>query len=383
MKIAVIGGGPAGLFFAIITKKRQPQWQITVHEQNAHGATFGFGVVVADTGLARLREADAESHDALVACMLQTDRQTIAQAGMPIDLVQPKPGGGAIARLQLLQVLQGIAQRLGVSLRYGERVSNFEALDADLVIGADGVNSALRAQSEQAFGTTRRLLSNHFAWFGTTRVFANPALIFRKHLGGHFVAHYYPYCDSMSTFVAECDDATWQRLHLGEATDTQRQSLVEAVFAPELHGHALIANNNTLNTIWRQFPVIRNAQWHAGKQVLIGDALSSAHFSIGSGTRIAMEDAAALAHAVLTHPDSVPAALAAFVAERKPHKDRLIEASEKSFDWYEAMAQHMDRLSPHAFVHSYMTRTGRVDDARLAAMFPAFMAERSTMLLNK
>ncbi len=379
MKIDVIGAGPAGLYLSMLVKKRQPNWSVTVYEQNAPNASFGFGVVVADAGLARLRQVDAASHDALVSNMRFTNTQTIVQKEQAIDLRQDSPSGGAIKRLDLLRVLGDAALAAGVSVHYGQRINDFAALDADLLVGADGVNSALRNANEAAFGTTRSLLTNHFAWFGTSRVFDNPALVFRRfeHAGhvGYAVAHYYPYCDNMSTFVAECDHGTWLRMGLETASDWQRQALFEVVFAPELAGHTLQANNNTLNTVWRQFPVVRNVQWTSGNQVLLGDAQSSAHFSIGSGTRIAMEDAAALAQALLTHSKSVQDALTSFVQTRKPFKDRLIAASQLSYEWYECMERHMEALSPHAFVHSYMTRTGRVDNAKLALQFPEFMAQ--------
>jgi 2-polyprenyl-6-methoxyphenol hydroxylase-like FAD-dependent oxidoreductase len=254
---------------------------------------------------------------------------------------------------------------------YNKRIADFDALDADLVVGADGIGSQLRTANEAAFGTTRRTLTNHFAWFGVAKPFASPALVFRKYEGGYFVAHYYPYSDSMSTFVAECDHQTWVDFGMEEMSAEARQALFETVFAPELTGHGLVSNNS----IWRQFPVILNANWHVGKQVLIGDALTSAHFSIGSGTRIAMEDAMALADAIVAHPDDVPAALEQYEAVRKPEKAKLISASEASYNWYERIREWMDLPTPHEFVFRFMTRTGRIDAERLRAQFPALMAE--------
>lgn len=374
MKIAIIGGGPSGLYLGLLLRRRRPQWDVHVIEQNTPGATFGFGVVMADTGLMQLRDADAESYEAIARAMHFNHRQVIVQRETPID-VQRKVKGGAIERITLLRVLQDQCGAAGVRLHHGERINSVDELarlglaDADVVVGADGINSLVREQCPEAFGTTRRQLTNHFAWYGTERVFESPALVFRKHRGGHFVAHYYPYSERMSTFVAECDDATWQRLGLGALSDDERQALFEEIFRPELQGMPLISNKS----VWRQFPVIRNAHWHHGRCVLIGDALASAHFSIGSGTRIAMTDAIALAEALVAHEHDVEAALRAYQAAHEPQKRKLIEASERSYDWYEHIGEWMERYSPEEFVYRFMTRTGRVDDERLRRDFPALM----------
>ncbi|MDK3024643.1 FAD-dependent monooxygenase [Cupriavidus taiwanensis] len=371
MKVAIIGGGPSGLFLSILLKERMPAVDIDVFEQNPEDATFGFGVVLADTGLSNLRSASPLVVDRLAKVMRFNDQHAIVSHEHPIVMKKPGAGGGAIPRISLLSVLQERAKELGVRVTYNKRIANFDALDADLVVGADGIGSQVRTANEAAFGTTRRMLTNHFAWFGVAKPFASPALVFRKYEGGYFVAHYYPYSDSMSTFVAECDHQTWVDFGMEEMSAEARQALFEKVFAPELDGHGLVSNNS----IWRQFPVILNANWHVGKQVLIGDALTSAHFSIGSGTRIAMEDAMALADAIVANPDSVPAALEQYEAVRKPEKAKLISASEASYNWYERIREWMELPTPHEFVFRFMTRTGRVDAERLRAQFPALMAE--------
>jgi len=193
--------------------------------------------------------------------------------------------------------------------------------------------------------------------------------VFRKYAGGHFVAHYYAYSDEMSTFVAECDDATWLSVGLDKMSDDERQALFEKIFAPELDGHGLVSNKSN----WRQFPVIRNTRWVYGRHVLIGDALASAHFSIGSGTRIAMTDASALADALLRSEGDAIAGLAAFERNHAPQKAKLIAASERSYMWYEDIAKWMEAYTPEEFVYEFMTRTGRVDDERLRNEFPALM----------
>lgn len=217
MKIAIVGGGPSGLYLAILVKKRKPSWQVSVIEQNVADSTFGFGVVLADSGLARIQAADAEIYEKLVAKMTFTCCQTINLKEQPIDINHPAKGG-AIARIDLLHVLQETAAKVGVDVRFGQRINHPRELaalglgDADVIVGADGVNSVVRAAHEEAFGTTKTFLTNHFAWFGTRKVFEKSALVFRQYQGGSFVAHYYPYCATGSTFVTECDHATWLKL---------------------------------------------------------------------------------------------------------------------------------------------------------------------------
>ncbi|MEJ8859911.1 FAD-dependent monooxygenase [Variovorax robiniae] len=387
MKIAIVGAGPSGLYLAILVKRRCPHWQVSVVEQNAADSTFGFGVVLADTGLSRLKAADEATYDAMVGKMTFTTHQIITTKETPIAVKRPNAGGGAIARIDLLHVLQDAAKDAGVDIRFGTRIQHpndlrqFGLDDADVIVGADGINSVVRSAYESEFGTTRESLTNHFAWFGVGKAFPTAALVFREYEGGAFIAHYYPYGPSNSTFVAECDDATWQRLGMEQMSAVQRQALFEKVFAPELGGHTLISNNSA----WRQFPVIRNAHWTSGRFVLIGDAETSAHFSIGSGTRIAMDDAIALADALVADGDDPGAAplerLARFAKARGQEKSKLIGASEKSYRWYEDIAKWMRQFSPLEFIYAFMTRTGRVSDERLAAAYPELVrqieAERS------
>ncbi len=382
MKIAIVGGGPSGLYTAILVKKRRPSWQVSVIEQNVADSTFGFGVVLADSGLARIQAADADVYEKLIARMTFTGCQTINLKEQPIDINHPSKGG-AIARIDLLHVLQDAAVAAGVDVRFGQRISHPDDLtalglgDADVVVGADGVNSVVRAAHEQAFGTTKTFLTNHFAWFGTRKVFEKSALVFRQYQGGAFVAHYYPYCATGSTFVTECDHATWLKLGMDAMTDDERQQLFEKVFAPELAGEKLISNNSN----WRQFPVTRSSNWTAGNHVLIGDAQTSAHFSIGSGTRIAMEDSIALAEALTEEALAGSAEptplqrLANFVQRRGPEKDKLLTASRKSYLWYENIGEWMQRYTPLEFIHAFMTRTGRLGNERLAAQYPELFAQ--------
>lgn len=382
MKIAVVGGGPAGLYLSILVKRRRPDWQVSVIEQNGADSTFGFGVVLADSGLNRIQAADAQVHDRLIGKMTFSGCQTINLKEQPVDIHHPAKGG-AIARIDLLHVLQDTAKEAGVDIRFGQRIEHPSELarhglaDADVIVGADGVNSIVRAAHQKEFGTTKSFLTNHFAWFGTRRVFIKSALVFRDWQGGSFVAHYYPYCATGSTFVAECDHATWLKFDMQAMSNEQLQELFERVFAPELEGEKLISNNSS----WRQFPVTENKYWTAGNFVLIGDAQTSAHFSIGSGTRIAMEDAIALAEALTeaAPPGATePAALQRlqrFTDKRGPEKAKLLTASRKSYLWYENIGEWMRRYSPYEFIHAFMTRTGRMSDKRLAEQYPELFAQ--------
>lgn len=381
MKIAIVGGGPAGLYLSILVRRR-PDWQVSVIEQNVVDSTFGFGVVLADSGLNRIQAADAQVYEKLVSKMTFTGCQTINVKEQPIDINHPSRGG-AIARIDLLHVLQETAAGVGVDIHFGQRIAGladlarFGLADADVIVGADGVNSVVRAAHESEFGTSKSFLTNHFAWFGTRRVFEKSALVFRQWQGGSFVAHYYPYCATGSTFVTECDHATWIKLGMDTMSDDARQQLFEQIFAPELAGEKLISNNSN----WRQFPVTHNRRWTVGNCVLIGDAQTSAHFSIGSGTRIAMEDSIALAEALTGETPAggaEPTALqrlARFVEKRGPEKDKLLTASRKSYLWYENIGEWMQRYSPLEFIHAFMTRTGRMGEQRLAQQYPELFAQ--------
>jgi 2-polyprenyl-6-methoxyphenol hydroxylase-like FAD-dependent oxidoreductase len=371
MKIAIIGGGPSGLFLAILLKEQLPHTEVHIYEQNPPDATFGFGVVLADAGLSNLRAGSPKVVDDLVGAMRFNEWQTIVSRDSAISIRRPGIGGGAISRITLLKILGDHARRLGAQITYNHRVTDFSSIDADLVVGADGINSQLRVADEPKFGTSRYNLTNHFAWYGVAKPFPTSTLVFRKYLGGCFVAHYYPYSESMSTFVAECDHQTWQELGMETMGAPKRQLLFEEVFAPELGGYRLVSNNSN----FRQFDVIRNSRWTFDNRVLIGDAGSSAHPSIGSGTRIAMEDSIALAGAIVRNGSDILAALEDYVSVRAPAKAKLIVASEASCNWYERMREWMDAFTPHEFVYRYMMRTGRVDNARLKDQYPDLAAE--------
>ena len=378
MKIEVVGGGPAGLWFAFLLKRRRPSWAVRVHEQNPATATYGFGVVLSDAGRERVRSAAPAAFDRIARRMERWPDLTISHRGeaVPVD----GNGFSSIGRLELLRTLHGLCREAGVSLRFDAPVESLAEVraDADLVVGADGINSRVRTALEAEFRPRTELLGNRYAWYGTRQVFDTLTLTFRSNPDGAFVAHHYRYAPAMSTFIVECDAATWERSGLGSglgsgAGDAASRRYCEAVFAPDLGGHPLISNRSE----WRRFPVLACERWRHENVVLIGDALRSVHFSIGSGTRLAMEDAHALARALDESGGRAADGLERFEAARRPVVDKLLAGAAGSWSWYERFAGRM-HLTPHEFAYDYMTRSGRVSDDRLRAIAPRFMRRVST-----
>jgi 2-polyprenyl-6-methoxyphenol hydroxylase-like FAD-dependent oxidoreductase len=369
VKVAIVGGGPSGLYCALLLKKRFAGAHVVVFEQNPRDATYGFGIVLAERGLKRLQKADSGSYRAIMAASFMSRHRIIRHPAEEI-FVEGGGYGGAIARLKLLEILEEHCRSAGVHINYQARVEVMSDLEADLIVGADGVNSVVRRNLQEEFGTTQWLLTNRLAWYGTAHLFTYPILSFKKTSFGCFVAAGYAYTERMSTFVPECDAETWSRSGMDRMDEDERRQFTEEIFAEELGGARLISNAS----VWRSLPVIRNTVWSVGRHVLIGDALHSAHPTIGSGTRIAMEDAISLVEAVTLHPASIPTALATFRRIREPGKQKLVDAAEKSFMWYERFADKVTGLEPVEFVFDFLTRTGRVDRSRLEAEYPQFMA---------
>jgi 2-polyprenyl-6-methoxyphenol hydroxylase-like FAD-dependent oxidoreductase len=367
LRIAVIGGGPGGLYFAYLWKKRHPDADIELFEQNPEGATWGFGVVFSEQALEFLRADDPDTVDAIAPRMESWKNITLNLHGESVEI--DGVGFSSIGRLELLTLLQARVRAAGVTPRYQTQIETLDAFAGyDLVVAADGLNSLVRRTFEKQFGASVSHSTNKFAWYGTTKRFATLSQTFVKTGFGTFNAHHYRYSPNMSTFLVECDAATWQAYGFAGKSIEQSQAICEEVFADTLDGHPLISNKS----VWRNFPWVWNERWSHGNVVLIGDALHSAHFSIGSGTRLAIEDAIALTKA-LEAEQTVPAALTRYEAERKPIVKKLVTAARTSADWYEHFPEHM-QLGLMDFAYSYITRSGRIDNARLRAMSPAFMA---------
>jgi 2-polyprenyl-6-methoxyphenol hydroxylase-like FAD-dependent oxidoreductase len=279
-------------------------------------------------------------------------------------------GFAAIGRLPLLQLLQARVRSVGVTPVFARALASLdEFADADLVVGADGVNSLVRRVHAEQFGASVDYLANRFVWFGTAKPFERLTQTFRHTPIGDFNAHHYRYAPGRSTFIVEVDASTFARAGFDRMADADARALCEKVFADALGGHRLISNAS----IWRRFPQVRNARWHHGKTVLIGDSLRTAHFSIGSGTRLAMEDAIALERALHEHGDDVAAALPAFEAARRPIVEKLVAAASASAAWYENFSEHM-ALDPVDLAMSYVMRSGRIDIERLRQLSPRFVA---------
>ena len=367
MRIAVIGGGPGGLYFAYLWKRRHPEAVIELFEQNPAGATWGFGVVFSDQALEFLRADDPETVDAIAPRMESWRNITLNLRGESVEI--DGVGFSSIGRLELLTLLQARVRSVGVTTHYETQIDSVDRFAGyDLVIAADGLNSVVRRAFEGEFGTLVTHSTNKFAWYGTTRTFATLSQTFVTAGRGTFNAHHYRYSPSMSTFLVECDAATWNAYGFEHKSIEESQAICEEIFADTLDGHKLISNKS----VWRNFPWLWNERWWHRNMVLIGDALHTAHFSIGSGTRLAIEDAIALTKA-LESETTVPGALARYERERKPIVKKLVTAARTSADWYEHFPEHM-KLDLMDFTYSYITRSGRIDDARLRAMSPQFMA---------
>jgi 2-polyprenyl-6-methoxyphenol hydroxylase-like FAD-dependent oxidoreductase len=367
LRIAVLGGGPGGLYFAYLWKKRHPDAVVDLFEQNAAGATWGFGVVFSEQALEFLRADDPETVDAITPRMESWKNITLHLRGQSVEI--DGVGFSSIGRLALLTILQQRVRTAGVTPRYDTVIQSIDELESyDLIVAADGLNSLVRRSFEQDFGASVSHSTNKFAWYGTSKRFATLSQSFVATGFGTFNAHHYRYAPDMSTFLVECDAATWQAYGFEHKTIEESQAICEKVFAATLDGHRLVSNKS----VWRNFPWIWNENWSHRNMVLIGDALHSAHFSIGSGTRLAIEDAIALTKALETETD-MAAALARYQSERKPIVKKLVTAARTSADWYEKFPEHM-KLDLMDFAYSYITRSGRIDDARLRAMSPAFMA---------
>jgi 2-polyprenyl-6-methoxyphenol hydroxylase-like FAD-dependent oxidoreductase len=367
VRIAVIGGGPGGLYFGYLWKKRHPGAHVELFEQNPADATWGFGVVFSDQALEFLRADDAETVEAITPRMESWQNITLNLRGESVEI--DGVGFSSIGRLELLNLLQARAAAAGVALRYDTLIASVEQLTGyDLIVAADGLNSLVRRAFEGDFGTSLSYSANKFAWYGTSRRFETLSQTFVKTGSGNFNAHHYRYSPRMSTFLVECDLPTWQACGFADKTVEESRAICEKVFAEALDGHGLVSNRS----VWRNFPWIWNERWSFRNMVLIGDALHSAHFSIGSGTRLAIEDAIALTKALEAEGDTA-AGLARYQNERQPTVSKLVTAARASADWYAKFPEHM-KLDLMDFAHSYITRSGRIDDARLRAMSPAFMA---------
>ncbi|GAA1955196.1 FAD-dependent monooxygenase [Amycolatopsis minnesotensis] len=362
MKATVLGAGPAGLYFAILLKKADPTHEVTVIERNAPDATFGWGVVFSEETLGALRDADYESYVEITDTFARWDAIDITYRGR---LIRSRGHAfSAIARKQLLRILQERCTRLGVELRFGEEVSDFESLDGDLLVAADGVNSAVRRSRPEVFGSSVRPQGCKYIWFGTDLVFDAFRFIFAQTEHGMLQVHGYPFDENLSTFIVECPEETWRKAGLDTASEAESIAFCEELFAEQLHGHRLFSNRSQ----WLDFSRVRNRSWHDGRIVLLGDAAHTAHFTIGSGTKLAMEDSIALATAFSRHGDT-ESALVEYERARQPIVDKFQQAAADSADYFTRVGHHA-HLEPLQFAVNLLTRSGRIGYTKLGVRDP-------------
>jgi anthraniloyl-CoA monooxygenase len=363
MRIAVVGGGPGGLYFAALMKKANSAHDVTVYERNRPDDTFGFGVVFSDATMAGIAEADSEAYREIARHLVHWDDIEVNYQGETIT--STGHGFSGMSRRTLLRVLQEQASAAGVRLHFQREVTAVET--ADLVVGADGANSTMRRLHEAEIAAHVELRPNRFVWLGTTKPFPAFTFYFRRSAHGLWRVHAYQYAPGHSTFIVECRDETWHAAGMDRAGETETAAFLEGLFAEELAGHRLITNRS----IWRQFPTIRTEPWSTGRVVLLGDAAHTAHFSVGSGTRMAMEDAVALRDALASAAD-MPTALRAYESTRRPQVESVQRAALASLQWFEDTERYLS-LDPVQFTFSLLTRSLRITHEDLRRRDPRFL----------
>src|ERR671912_1982219 len=368
MRIAVIGGGPAGLYFAILIKKQRPSAEVTVFERNQADDTFGFGVVFSDATLDNFERHDPSSYRRITQEFAYWDDIAIHFKGTAHRI-----GGNGFcgcARRTLLLILQDRARDLGVKLVFSADIEDERQFaDADLVVAADGINSRFRDKHLDHFRPEVDLRPNKFAWMGSTKPLDAFTFLFEETSFGPFIAHAYQYEAGRSTWVFETDPETFLRAGLDRMSEEESARLMERIFGWFLDGHPVLTNRS----LWRSFPMIRSKRWTLGNRVLIGDAKATAHFSIGSGTKLAMEDAIALADAFGRDP-SVAGALALYETGRREEVEKTQHAADVSLVWFERVARFWD-FDPVQFAFGVMTRAKAITYDNLRLRAPEFVAE--------
>ncbi|HJR50171.1 MAG TPA: FAD-dependent monooxygenase, partial [Gemmatimonadales bacterium] len=370
MKVSIIGAGPAGLYLAILLKRDDPSHQVTVFERNRLDDTFGFGVVFSDETLENVGEADPETNQAMAAAAARWEDIEIHYSGTVIRSTGHRFSG--VERKTLLELLAGRAQALGGALHWSQEIrdpSDCGLPSADLIVAADGAASLIRDRLAERFQPSLDWRRNRFVWLGTSRPFPAFTFYFKESPEGLWRTHAYQYAPGRSTFIVEAREETWRASGLDESDEAATIAYLERLFEEELQGHRLLANRS----IWRRFPTVRNARWSAGNVVLLGDAAHTAHFSVGSGTKLAMEDAIALA-AALRSERSVPAALAAYEAGRRPQVESLQRAAQASLEWFESVERYHD-TEPLQFAFNPLTRSLRITHDNLRVRDPELVAK--------
>ena len=371
MTVACLGGGPAGLFLSLLLKQRRPDWDVAVYEQNPRGATFGWGIVFSDGTMENLRAADATVAEQTEASLAHWDDIEVHVRGR--TLRSSGHGFIGVGRQRFLAILTDRAEAVGVRLHFDCRTTA-DALDADIVVAADGVHSATRDARPEAFGPQVVPQHNRYTWLGTTRRFEAFTFDFRETPHGWFQAHAYPFSGDTGTFIVECREETWRAAGLDRMPKADALAFCEALFAETLDGHALLDNAPHLDgpALWVRFPKVTCERWHDGRTVLLGDAAATAHFSIGSGTKLALESAVALADALTSDDGALGDRLDAYETTRRVEVLKLQNAARNSTDWFESVALR-GGLAPEQFAYSLLTRSQRVSHENLRLRDPAWL----------
>jgi len=376
MKINVIGGGPAGLYFAILMKKASASHQITIYERNGPDDTFGWGVVFSGRTLANLRAADEVSHAEITREFEAWDNVDVVHRDAKVSIHGNSFSG--IARLQLLKILQRRAEELDVKIEFHSEIQDVESLsqNCDLLLAADGVNSTVRSRYAEQFQPALDVRANRYIWYGTNQLFHGLTLTFRENSAGVFAAHSYKFSPTTSTFIVECDPQTWNNAQFEQMSPEKTLDYVAEVFAHDLNGHKLLSNNSK----WINFLLVKNQNWFFDNVVLVGDALHTAHFSIGSGTKLAIEDAIALAES-FQQITNVSEALTQFTQTRRPVIEDYQAAAFESMRWFENAASYM-HLSALELAYVLMTRSGRVTHEDLKRRSPEIIHQYEQSVKN-
>lgn len=367
LRVACIGGGPGGLFFSTLFKQTVPDAEVVLFERNQSTDAFGFGVVFSDATLNRINDADPVVRNGLrdfgthwedIEVWLKGEQKSFTGNGM-----------AAIYRKTLLKLMQDRAAEVGVDMRFGQYVPDLSQLDDfDLIVGADGANSSTREQLGESLGHTAETATAKFIWFGTTHKFRGLTFVHRQSEFGNFAVHGYPISDDLSTFIVETDEETWRKAGLDEfdasqppgPSDLKTQRFLEKLFAEDIAGEPLVANNSR----WANFRTRRTRSWHKGNVALLGDAVHTAHFSVGSGTKMAMEDAISLVREVAAHQDDLELAFTNYEAERQPQVAKIQNQARGGLSWWEHFARYYNSFEPTQFTFHFFSRSIDIDKIR-------------------
>jgi anthraniloyl-CoA monooxygenase len=369
VKINIIGGGPSGLYFAILMKKLDRAHEITLFERDAPNDTFGWGIVFSDQTFDYLKENDIKSFNAITRACQRWDNVDVVHKDQKVTIHGNKFSG--ISRLTFLNILHKRCAELGVDVKFNTNVADLNELPpGDLLVGADGANSFVRQSFKKAFEPAVDFGKNRYIWLGTNQLFHGLTLTFREHEAGLFIAHSYKFDDSASTFIVECNETTWRNARFDWKSDPETCEYLADVFNADLGGYSLLSNNFVR---WLNFPLVRNKRWHHNNVVLLGDALHTSHFSIGSGTKLALEDSIALTKCFKARRD-VEASLKEFQETRKPVVDEYQAAAYSSLLFFEN-AEELMQLEPIELAYKLMTRSTKIDHEKLKKRDPEFVAQ--------